>query len=416
MPATLPQFGPEIVAAFRGGDEHALERVFYERFVGLAELARADVSDAARASRLVVNVFLRAWQERATLENGAALDLFLERVTHDAALREKGRMASLHRFEAHGGVKSQHRQAAVPTIDEVWAEIKSTLHATSTDHEQLKKERKSLSKHHAAEHMAAIGTKSRFPALALGAVVVFALAVLAVVFWIPASKEEGKMTRALASEDTRTISTKAGQRGNVKLDDGTLVTLGADSRLRIPPAFPASLRVVALDGTASFTVQPNAALPFHVRAGHVTIMATGTAFDVSAYAADDRVTLRVREGAVRVTAGGQEQDVKAGSSAIVSNGNKITQPSEQELALALGWTDGQLNITDRSVKDVIPLLRRWYQLDVITAEKSLMDRKVTFRAGLDSAKAAMQAMETNASVIFDFDGKRWVLRDVTAKK
>ena len=416
MPATLPQFGPEIFAAFREGDEHALERVFYERFASLAELARVDVPDAARAARLVVNVFLRAWQERATMDTGTVLDAFLERGAHDAALREKGRMASLHRFEAHEGVKSQHRQAAVPTIDEVWAEIKAALHSTATDHEQLKHDRKSLSRHHAAEHMANIGTKSRFPALALGGVVVVALALLAVFFWIPASKEVGKMTRALANVDTREISTKNGQRGTVKLDDGTTVTLGADSKLRIPPTFPATLRVVALDGTASFQIQPNVTLPFHVRAGDVTIQATGTAFDVSSYAADDRVTLRVREGAVLVTAGGKDQEVKAGSAAVVSDGGKVTAPSEAELALALGWTDGQMNITDRPIKDVIPLLRRWYQLDVITAEKSLMDRKVTLHAALDSAKAAMQAMETSASVIFDFDGKKWVLRDVTPKQ
>lgn len=415
MAVTLPQIDPATVASFHAGDEHALERVFYDRFPGLLEVARVDVEDEARAARVLVNVFLRAWQERAQMETGAALDGFLERGTHDAALREKGRLAGLHRHD-HDGAKTQHRHAVPPTIDEVWGEIKSALHASATDHEHLREERKSLSKHHAAEHMAAVGKKSRLPVLALGGIVVAALAIMAVVFWIPASKEEGKMSRALANESTREINTKSGQRGNLKLDDGTTVTLGADSKLRIPAAFPATLRVVALNGSASFNAASNPELPFHVRAGRVTIEATGTAFDVAAYAADDRVTIRVREGGVMVTAGGKEQAVTAGSAAIVSENGEITTPSAEELASALGWIDGQISITDRPIKEVIPLLRRWYQLDVTVAEKALLERKVTLRAGLDSAKAAMLAMESNGSVIFDFDGKKWVLRDVTARK
>ncbi|MEP7346283.1 MAG: FecR domain-containing protein [Gemmatimonadaceae bacterium] len=416
MATTRRPVDPQIIAAFREGDEHALEKVFYERFAGLLELARVDVPDAARASRVLVGVFLRAWQERAAMDTPGSLGAYLDRVAHDAALREKGRMASLHRFEAHEGVKTTHRAAAVPSIDDVWAEVKSALHATSPDHEQLRHDRQVISKHHAAEHMAAIGATSRIPAIALGGVVVVALAVMAAFFWIPASGIDGKMSRALANADTRVISTNAGQRGNVKLDDGTAVTLGADSKLKVPPTFPATLRVVALDGTASFSVQPGAKLPLYVRAGDVTLQATGTLFDVSSYAGDDRVTLRVREGAVLMTAGGKEQEVKAGGAAIVSDGGKISAPSPDEVASDLGWIDGQIVVNDRPIKEVIPLLRRWYQLDVTVAEKSLLDRKVTLRAGLDSANAAKQAMETNASVVFDFDGKRWVLRDLTTAK
>lgn len=416
MAATLKQVDPQIFAAFREGDEHALERVFYDRFPSLLELARTDVPDGARASRVLVNVFRRAWQERAAMESPQALDSWLEHATHDAALREKGRMASLHRFEAHGGVKTQQRASVVPPIDDVWAEVKSSLHASNADHAQLQHERQSLSKHHAAEHMAAMATRSRFPAFALGGVVVLALALLAVFFWIPARGIEGKLTRSLANADTRVISTKAGQRGTMKLDDGTQVTLGADSKLQVPPSFPSTLRVVALDGTGTFVVQPAEKLPFYLRAGRATIRVTGTTFDVASYAADDRAVIRVREGTLMVSAGSKEQEVKAGSAISVDGSGKISVPSDDALASALSWIDGQMVITDRTIKEVIPLLRRWYQLDVTVAEKTLLDRKVSLRAGIDSANAAKLAMETNASVVFDFDGKKWVIRDVTKKK
>lgn len=350
------------------------------------------------------------------MESSVTLETFLDRAAHEAALREKGRMASLHRFEAHEGVKAQHKAATVPTIDEIWTEIKASLHVTAADHEELRHARQSLSKHHAAEHIAAIGAKNRWPVLALGGMAVVALALMAIFFWIPASGIEGRLTRSLAHVDTRLISTKSGQRGNVKLDDGTTLTLGADSKLRIPPTFPATLRVVALDGTASFAVQPATNLPFYVRAGRATMQVTGTGFDIASYAGDDRAIIRVREGSVLVTAGGQEQVVTAGNAIAVDGGGKISVPSSEEVASALGWIDGQLVIIDRPIKEVIPLLRRWYQLDITVAEKALLDRKVSLRAGLDSANAAKQAMETNGSVVFDFDGKRWVLHDLAKKK
>ncbi len=415
MPATLNRLDADTVNAFRGGDEHALERVFYAKFATLLDLARAEVPDVARASKVVEHVMLRMWQERSQAETPLALDAFLERTTHELAIREKGRLAALHRHDAPGAKKAEHA-VVPPTIDDVWGHIKAALHANSAEHDKLQQERQSLSKHHAAEHMAAMGQKKRFPIFAVGGIAAVALIIMAVLFWIPASKEEGKISRALAHQDTREISTKNGQRGNVKLDEGSVVTLGADSHLRIPPVFPTTLRAVGLDGTASFVVASGQPLPFIVRAGRATIKATGTAFDVSAYPTEGRVTVRVREGEVIVTPkGGKDEVVKAGDAVVVKQSG-VGTPTDKELGSALGWINGQFEVTDQPIKDVLPLLRRWYQLEVVAADKALLDRKVTMQAGLDSAKVAMSAMEANGSVLFDFDGKKWLLRDVTAKK
>jgi ferric-dicitrate binding protein FerR (iron transport regulator) len=416
MPATLTRLDTETVAAFRKGDEHALERVFYAKFATLLELTKAEVPDAARATKTVENVFLHAWQDRASIDSPQAMDAALERMTHEAAIREKGRLAALHRHDVPGAkAKSQHI-VVPPTIDEAWGYIKEAIHGTSAEHDKLQEQRKSLSKQHAAEHLAAVGQKKKFPFLFIGGIVAVALAIMAVLFWIPASKEEGRISRALANQNTREISTKVGQRGNVKLDDGSTVTLGADSYLKIPPTFPTALRVVGLEGSASFAVASGQSLPFLVRVGRATIRATGTTFDVAAYPVDNRVLVRVREGEVIVTPkGGKDEVVKSGDAVLLKD-NNATTPSDKDVARDLGWIDGKFDVTDMTIKDVIPLLKRWYQLDVVAADKALLDRKVTMQAGLDSAKVAMTAMETNASVLFDFDGKKWLLRDVATKK
>lgn len=413
MTTTVHRLDPEVVTAFRTGDEHALERVFYSKFPMLLELVRAEVPDAARATKVVENVLLRAWQDRQQMENPLTMDSFLERVAHEAAIREKGRLAGLHRHDTPGAAKERAKHVVQPpTIDEAWAQVKEALHASNPAHDQLLKESRSLSKHHAASHMAAVGTPKRFPVLFFGGAIAVSLAVLAVLFWIPASKESGKITRALASNDTRDVATKAGQRGNIKLDDGTTVALGADSHLLIPPVFPSTLRVVGLNGSAIFTVAAGQSLPFMVRTGTATIRATGTVFAVSAYPTDKTVTVRVREGSVLLTGINKDATVNAGSTVVVSESGDVTPATPSQLAEALGWIDGTFEVTDQPIETVLPLFKRWYQMDVSVADKELLNRKVSMKAGLDSAKAAMTALESNGSVVFDFDGKKWLLRDV----
>jgi ferric-dicitrate binding protein FerR (iron transport regulator) len=99
---------------------------------------------------------------------------------------------------------------------------------------------------------------------------------------------------------------------------------------------------------------------------------------------------------------------------IDSDGNMLA-PSTEQLDGALGWVAGQLSISDMPIKSVLPLLKRWYALDVLPPEAALLNRRVTIRAGLDSARVAMTALEQSGSVLFDSNGKKWILRDVAKK-
>jgi transmembrane sensor len=94
-----------------------------------------------------------------------------------------------------------------------------------------------------------------------------------------------------------TFSTAIGENRNVTLSDGSTITLGADTLIKV--ALSENERDVELTkGEALFMVAKDATRPFKVHAGDATIVAVGTAFDVERDS--DRAVVSVTEGRVVV--------------------------------------------------------------------------------------------------------------------
>ena len=81
-----------------------------------------------------------------------------------------------------------------------------------------------------------------------------------------------------------TLSTPPATTTQITLDDGTQVTLSANSRLEYPKLFPTEgTREVHLTGEARFEVAKDAERPFIVSSGKMQTQVLGTVFDVNAY-------------------------------------------------------------------------------------------------------------------------------------
>lgn len=93
-------------------------------------------------------------------------------------------------------------------------------------------------------------------------------------------------------------STGIGEQRTVNLSDGSIVTLNADSRVKV--RYSDAERAIELsEGQALFKVAKNAARPFVVRSGGTNVTAVGTQFDVNKRFTGTVVT--VVEGRVAVT-------------------------------------------------------------------------------------------------------------------
>src|SRR5678816_2306309 len=99
-----------------------------------------------------------------------------------------------------------------------------------------------MAKHAAAEHMSMVGRQKKAPYLFMTGIIALALILLGVVFWLPARGLDGRISRALAGQQTRDVGSAAGERGTMTLDDGSIVSMGAETRIVVPAGFTTQLR------------------------------------------------------------------------------------------------------------------------------------------------------------------------------
>ena len=413
MQATTTPIDREVLLNMRLGDEHALERLFRSSYPQLADRARAELDDPSCAPRVVEGAFLRAWAEREHFETPESLERFLQRSVHEGAVREKTRRASLHRFEQREGIKPHppHHATApaeVP-VDDAWAHITATLHAKPTDAAVID-QRHVHTRHEAAVHMASVAKRPPWVAPLATALVLGALFLMGM-RWMDRSGSEAAVNSALNAPEPRLRMTRAGERAALTLTDETRALLGGDSRLRIPKAFGTPVRAVSLEGTATFTPAANADRPFHVRTEQAMLVATGTVFDVRSVPGEARTLLRVREGSVRVGAGGETHTVSAGQTLDVRADGSTHPLAGTTAAEAFAWADGRLVMNGRPLREALAEVQRSFGLTLTVPDPKLLDRPVTVNVELGATRALLAALEQSGRLKFDYENQRMVLRD-----
>lgn len=179
----------------------------------------------------------------------------------------------------------------------------------------------------------------------------------------------------------REISTDRSQRAGVQLSDGTNVNLSVDSRLRMPDVFARDVREVELIGEAYFDVAHSPDRPFIIRSGNAVIRVLGTDFGVRAYPEEDLIKVVVKSGSVAVSSnsGSDESSVvlKPGQLARVSSETSKIDTEWVDPDDYLGWISGKLSFNQSTLEEVIGQLERWYDLEVILEDKSILDRRLT---------------------------------------
>ena len=176
--------------------------------------------------------------------------------------------------------------------------------------------------------------------------------------------------------DNRIISVPNGARAQFELPDGSGVLLGAGSTLRWSRASYVRSRDVRLTGEAYFTVVHDKRNPFRVHAMDLVATDLGTEFLVQAYPEQPGAQVVVRSGTVAVQPG-----IASGSSVprrVVRPGElgRITaegQPlvEQADTALHFAWIQGVLVLDRVPLRQALPRLSRWYDLEFRLADTSL---------------------------------------------
>ena len=172
----------------------------------------------------------------------------------------------------------------------------------------------------------------------------------------------------------RVATTAAGERATFRLSDGTHVMLGVASTLTYAADFGGGAREVSVEGEAYFDVVHHQRRPFVVRAGPLVATDLGTQFTVRSYPEDAGAQVVVREGRVairaldhsveRVVAPGQLGRLRVGERPVV-----MAADTGQYFA----WTVGRLVLDRVPLREALPQLGRWFDLEFRLADSALGD-------------------------------------------
>ncbi len=168
-------------------------------------------------------------------------------------------------------------------------------------------------------------------------------------------------------------STQFGGQTRLVLPDGTVAWVNAKSELKYSTLFGSSDREIHLKGEGYFEVARNEDLPFSVRAGDMTVTATGTQFNVRSYPDDNEWEVDLMEGGVDV-------DV-IGKSFALTPDHKITYDrtagtavvEQFDTAMAAQWTKGKLAFYQASIPEIYKMLERHFNVRIAIDSEELKE-------------------------------------------
>ncbi len=183
-----------------------------------------------------------------------------------------------------------------------------------------------------------------------------------------------------ASVAAQEYRTARGERREVRLPDGSTVTIAAGSVLRVPVTYPGAGRDVHLEGEAFFEVVADRERPFTVFTPTAETRVLGTSFNVNTSVTRGAVEVVVVTGRVLL----KPNRADAGGGAILGPGQAARLEGNAAIAVRnvdvndyIGWREGRLVFRDASLEEVVATLERWYQVDFEIADAALANAHVT---------------------------------------
>jgi transmembrane sensor len=260
-----------------------------------------------------------------------------------------GRHRELERLRGIWAVAAESSVAPPSNIDDAWTTLVGRLDSPR----------------------APVHKRSRRPWLLAGAALAAAAVLLVVTIQWPSVPWAGG----------REYATGAGQRETVTLVDGTEVTLGPVSRLRVAKDYNGGSRRLSLEGEAYFAVVHDSTHPFRVFSGDAVTEDIGTRFVVRAYSPERTVRVVVAEGAVAFHASGvvptTASVLRRGMAARLDSARRIVVANGIDVDQSIAWTRGELAFDRTPVREVIAELSRWYGLDIRLGDSSLSHGSIT---------------------------------------
>jgi len=189
----------------------------------------------------------------------------------------------------------------------------------------------------------------------------------------------------------RTYSTTARERATVTLADGSRVTLGPSTTLRVSTTDGETNASATVQGEALFAIAHHARSAFTVHTGTAIIRVLGTTFSTRHYPSDRNTRVVVANGRVAVSdvrdAGRNDRAaiLDARTLCVVSDSGSLDVVPNIAVDRAMAWTTGQLVFDNVPLRDAIADLGRAYDVEFRLKDSTLAKAPLTWTIATNNA-------------------------------
>lgn len=184
--------------------------------------------------------------------------------------------------------------------------------------------------------------------------------------------------------------TDAGERRELRLQDGSLLWMNGDTVLSVNYS-PDQRGITLYQGEALFEVAKDPSRPFIVHAAQGEVQAVGTRFDVDQRG--DEVTVQVSEGIVQLSSGGETLRLPAGQSSAYRQGLAPQMAVNVDMQSVATWQRGKLIFNARPLGEVLAELGRYIPGVLYLTDETLAARRISGIFDVDDPQAALKALE-----------------------
>jgi ferric-dicitrate binding protein FerR (iron transport regulator) len=175
--------------------------------------------------------------------------------------------------------------------------------------------------------------------------------------------------------------TGIGEKLTLKLPDGTIIVLNANSTIGFSSAYGKKNRHVQLTGEGFFQIAKDSLRPFILETKGISTRALGTAFN--AYSREGLCAVALTEGKVAITSASKTLLLKPGQIMFLDMQDSLSNIKVEgfDYQKVVGWKEGILNFNRVSLRSILSDLANWYGVKMDIDEGLNVDRRVigTFR-------------------------------------
>ena len=204
----------------------------------------------------------------------------------------------------------------------------------------------------------------------------------------------------------------------IKLSDGTKVWLNSESQLRYPEEFVdgKTRQVELIYGEAYFDVSPSAehkGSKFKVVNNAQEVEVLGTEFNIKAYKDETNVYTTLVEGKVVVGSDNTttKHTLKPNQQLNLDLKNNSITLREVDIKPEISWKNGIFSFDGKSLKSIMKVISRWYDVDVIFLNKDF--ESIQFKGNLNknqSIERVLAIMKSSSINSYEINNKTIIIK------